>query len=178
MQATRGTSLTSTDPSATGPDESPGTDAVPADDARGSSSHRLVFAVVAVTAYAVDVVTKVLAVRHLTAGDPVDVVDGLLRLDLTRNPGAAFSTGTSYTIVLSSLPLSAGANAARGKGLAALRAGLQQVGVLVSSSYPSLQPGYYVVFTGIYPAKTDADAAVGTVRQAGFGGAYSRQIAR
>jgi signal peptidase II len=105
MQATRGTSLTSTDPSATGPDESPGTDALPADEARGSSSHRMVFAVVAVTAYAVDVVTKVLAVRHLTTGDPVDVVDGLLRLDLTRNPGAAFSTGTSYTIVLSLIAL-------------------------------------------------------------------------
>jgi hypothetical protein len=52
------------------------------------------------------------------------------------------------------------------------------VGVLDSSRYASLQPGYYVVFTGIYASKSDADAAVGTARQAGFGGAYSRQIAR
>ena len=52
------------------------------------------------------------------------------------------------------------------------------MGVLDSSNYASLQPGYYVVFTGVYPAKTDADAAVATARQAGFGGAYSRQIAR
>jgi len=58
-----------------------------------------------VSAYAVDLLTKVLAVRHLTAGDPRDVVDGLLRLDLVRNPGAAFSTGTSYTIVLSVIAL-------------------------------------------------------------------------
>jgi hypothetical protein len=50
--------------------------------------------------------------------------------------------------------------------------------VLDSSLYASLQPGYYVVFTGVYPAKADADAAVATARQAGFGGAYSRQIAR
>ena len=35
-----------------------------------------------------------------------------------------------------------------------------------------------VVFTGIYGSKHDADAAVATARQAGFGGAYSRQIAR
>ena len=104
MQATRGTSLTSTDPSATGPEE-PQSAEPAATDASGSSSHRLVFAVVAVTAYAVDVLTKVLAVRHLTPGDPVDVVDGLLRLDLLRNPGAAFSTGTSYTIVLSVIAL-------------------------------------------------------------------------
>jgi signal peptidase II len=104
MQATRGTSLTSTDPSATSPEEPRSTEPVSAE-ARGSSSHRLVFAVVAVSAYAVDLLTKVLAVRHLTAGDPVDVVDGLLRLDLVRNPGAAFSTGTSYTIVLSVIAL-------------------------------------------------------------------------
>jgi signal peptidase II len=65
----------------------------------------LIFAGVAVTAYLVDLVTKVLAVRHLTEGDPVDVVDGLLRLDLVRNPGAAFSTGTSYTLVLSVIAL-------------------------------------------------------------------------
>ena len=83
-----------------------------------------------------------------------------------------------YTIVLATIPLASGANAAKAKGAFALRKGLRQVGVLVSSSYPSLQPGYYVVFTGVYPGKSDADAAVGTVRQAGFGGAYSRQIAR
>jgi len=61
--------------------------------------------VVAVTAYIVDVVAKVLAVRHLTDRDPVDVVDGVLRLELVRNPGAAFSTGTSYTLVLSVIAL-------------------------------------------------------------------------
>jgi signal peptidase II len=105
MQATRGTSLTSTDPAATGPEErgDGATDA--ADGPTPSSSHRLIFVGVAVTAYAVDLVTKVLAARHLTEGDPVDVVDGLLRLELVRNPGAAFSTGTSYTLVLSVIAL-------------------------------------------------------------------------
>ena len=60
----------------------------------------------------------------------------------------------------------------------AAKAGLAQAGVIDSSLYASLQPGYYVVFTGIYGSKADADAAVATARQAGFGGAYSRQIAR
>ena len=104
MQATRGTSLTSTDPAATGPEE-PADQAPRAVDGPGSSSHRLIFAVVAVTAYAVDLVTKILAVRHLTDRDPVDVIDGVLRLELVRNPGAAFSTGTSYTLVLSVIAL-------------------------------------------------------------------------
>ena len=57
-------------------------------------------------------------------------------------------------------------------------ASTRRVGILDSGNYASLQPGYFVVFTGIYPSKVDADAAVGTVKQAGFGGAYSRQIAR
>jgi signal peptidase II len=60
---------------------------------------------VALTAYAVDLVTKVLAVLHLTPGEPVDVVGSLLRFNLVRNPGAAFSTGTSYTVLLSVIAL-------------------------------------------------------------------------
>jgi signal peptidase II len=32
-------------------------------------------------------------------------VGGLLRLELVRNPGAAFSTGTSYTVILSVIAL-------------------------------------------------------------------------
>jgi signal peptidase II len=88
MQATRGTSLSSTDPLETRPSSS-------------SPRHRLLFAVVALAAYAVDLGTKLLAVARLEPDDPKDVVGGLLRLDLVRNPGAAFSTGTSYTLILS-----------------------------------------------------------------------------
>jgi hypothetical protein len=83
-----------------------------------------------------------------------------------------------WTIVLVSYPKTNGRPAALQTANRAAGAGLRQVGVLDSSRYASLQPGYFVVFTGIYPGKTDADAAVATARQAGFGGAYSRQIAR
>ncbi len=95
MQATRGTSLSSTDPA-----EHPST---------STSRHRLLFIVVAVAAYAVDLVTKLLAVARLTPDDPVRVVGGLLQLDLVRNPGAAFSTGTSYTLILSVIAVVAAA---------------------------------------------------------------------
>jgi signal peptidase II len=91
MQATRGTSLSSTDPvRSTFP---------------SSSRHRLTFVLVALAAYAVDLGTKLLAVARLKPHDPVDVVGGLLRLELVRNPGAAFSTGTSYTLILSVIAL-------------------------------------------------------------------------
>jgi signal peptidase II len=99
MQATRGTSLTSTDPG----------------QARrsGASTHRMVFAVVAITAYAVDLFSKLLAVHRLSQGDPVDVVGSWLRLDLVRNPGAAFSAGTSYTLLLSVIAVIAAATVIR-----------------------------------------------------------------
>lgn len=61
----------------------------------------VVFAIVALTAYAVDVVTKLLAVHHLTGRADVPLIGEILQLRLTRNPGAAFSTGTGYTSVLS-----------------------------------------------------------------------------
>ena len=83
-----------------------------------------------------------------------------------------------WTIVLVSYPKTNGRPAARATAARAASSGLNQVGILDSSRYASLQPGYFVVFTGIYGSKDDADAAVSTARQAGFGGAYSRQIAR
>lgn len=90
MQATRGTSLSSTDPETS---------------SAKPSRHRLLFVGVALAAYAVDLVTKLLAVARLTPGEPKNVVGSLLRLDLVRNPGAAFSTGTSYTLFLSVIAL-------------------------------------------------------------------------
>ncbi len=65
------------------------------------------FAVVAVVLYAADVVTKILAVDRLTGRSDVRVVGDLLQLHLTRNPGAAFSTGTEFTLVLSVIAIAA-----------------------------------------------------------------------
>jgi hypothetical protein len=85
---------------------------------------------------------------------------------------------TGWTIVLVSYPKTFGHPQALDTATKAAQKGLNQVGVVDSSSYASLQPGYYVVFAGIYPSRAEADAAVGTARQAGFPGAYSREIAR
>jgi hypothetical protein len=83
-----------------------------------------------------------------------------------------------WTIVLVSYPKVNGRSSALATADKAAKAGLPRVGILDSGGFASLQPGYLVVFTGIYGSKSDADAAVSTTRQAGFGGAYSRQIAR
>lgn len=66
-----------------------------------------VFAAVALVLYAVDVGTKVLAARELADRPDVRVVGDLLKLHLTRNPGAAFSTGTQYTVVLTCVAIAA-----------------------------------------------------------------------
>ena len=65
----------------------------------------LLFASVAAVAYAIDVTTKVLAVHRLSGKGTVDLVGPWFGLHLTRNPGAAFSTGTAYTGALSVLSI-------------------------------------------------------------------------
>jgi signal peptidase II len=100
MQAARGASLNPSDEDST-PETTP-------DPAVPSRSRLIVlFAAVAAFLYALDVVGKVWAVRHLTPGETVDLVGPYFGLHLTRNPGAAFSTGTAYTEILSVLSITA-----------------------------------------------------------------------
>ena len=108
MQAARGASLSSSDPTSTptGPSGR-----------RGARKGALVvFASIAVVGYLTDLVSKVLAVEHLTGKAPVPVLGDWLTLYLARNPGAAFSTGTSYTLLLSLVAV-AGVNLSAGDKL-------------------------------------------------------------
>jgi len=63
------------------------------------------FAVVAVALYAVDQVTKALAVERLTGRPDAQLVGDLLQLRLVYNPGAAFSLGTGATPVLTTIAI-------------------------------------------------------------------------
>jgi hypothetical protein len=82
-----------------------------------------------------------------------------------------------HTVILRSVPVAEGRSAADAAAEDALDAGLPQVGVLNSSDYSSLNPGYYVTFTGIYDTADEAVNAVPRARNAGFALAYARQIA-
>jgi len=121
------------------------------------------------------------------AGQTPTSTTGTSKLPTAPEPGSPASGNgrtawpanlTGWTIVLVSYPKTFGHPQALATATSAAKKGLSQVGVVDSSKYASLQPGYYVVFTGIYPSRAEADAAVGTARQAGFPGAYSREIAR
>jgi signal peptidase II len=64
--------------------------------------HRRTIAVllaVAATVLATDIITKVVVVATLSDRPPVRLLGGLLKLRVTRNPGAAFSIGPSLTVV-------------------------------------------------------------------------------
>ncbi len=83
---------------------------------------------------------------------------------------------SGYTVILESLPESSGRSAAESKAKQAKADGLPEVGVLNSSNYSSLNPGFYVVFSGIYDTLSEANSAVPTAKSAGWPAAYVRQI--
>jgi hypothetical protein len=95
------------------------------------------------------------------------------------NALAAWPAGESgYTIVLESIPVSQGRAAAVARARQAKQRGLNDVGVLVSSQYSSLHPGYFVVFSGIYGSQAEASAAVRTVHARGYPAAYQARVSR
>jgi len=77
--------------------------AVPA----GPALHRRIalFAVVASTVLALDVVSKVVVAAQLGRHDPIRLLGGAIYLVETRNSGAAFSVGTGATFVLTAIAL-------------------------------------------------------------------------
>ncbi len=91
MQAARGASLNPSDQV----DQAP---------SRRRIDARLLFAGMAVLAYAADLGSKQWAMSALADGD-VPLLGDWFTLHLTFNPGAAFSTGTGFTIVFTCLAI-------------------------------------------------------------------------
>jgi len=85
---------------------------------------------------------------------------------------------TAYTVVLASMPSPGGHGEALARAKQAVAKGLPQVGVLDSGDFPSLNPGYYVVFSGVYKTLLQAETGARNARFQGFGSAYPRQIKR
>lgn len=61
-----------------------------------------------------------------------------------------------WTIVLISVPKVEGRDAAVARAADARKKGLKGVGVLDSSKFASLHPGYWMVFSGSYPSEPEA----------------------
>jgi hypothetical protein len=70
-----------------------------------------------------------------------------------------------WTVVLASISQTEGRPAAIAHARKALARKLPQVGVLDSSRYASLHPGYWVVFSGLYSSEAEATSALETARR-------------
>jgi hypothetical protein len=81
-----------------------------------------------------------------------------------------------FSIFLRSVSTSQGRSAADAEADRARRRGLTQVGVLNSSDYSSLRPGYWVTFTGIYDTQRQANSALSNARSRGYPLAYVREV--
>ena len=81
-----------------------------------------------------------------------------------------------FTVVLKSVPTSNGRSQAESAANKARTNGLSQVGILNSSDFSSLNPGYYVTFTGVYDTQSQANAALPNARSKGFPTAYVREV--
>ena len=72
----------------------------PASDDAGGRRIPLLFVLVAAAVLALDQITKAIVLHRLEPGVPKDLIGPVLRFHLVKNPGAAFSLGTGYTVVL------------------------------------------------------------------------------
>jgi hypothetical protein len=81
-----------------------------------------------------------------------------------------------YTVVLRSTPTSQGRGPAESAAQQARNNGLPEVGILESSDFSSLNPGYYVTFTGVYDTENEAENALPRARTSGFPTAYVREV--
>ena len=82
---------------------------------------------------------------------------------------------TGFTIVLASIVQKDGLPTARRTVQRVIDAGLSDVGILNSSNYSSLNPGYYVVFAGVHDTIADAQSNLATAKST-FPQAYTRKI--
>jgi len=82
-----------------------------------------------------------------------------------------------FTVVLKSTPVGEGRGPAESAAQQAINRGLPEVGILTSSNYSTLTPGYYVTFTGVYDSQNEAENALPRARQSGFPTAYVREVA-
>jgi len=81
--------------------------------------------------------------------------------------------GSGFTVILASLGSQAEANSTQAE---ATDRGLD-AGILYSSNFSSLRPGYWVVFSGVFPSASGAAARASRAHELGYTDAYPRFVA-
>lgn len=70
-----------------------------------------------------------------------------------------------WTVALASVPQTGGRRVAVARAGQARKRGVASVGILDSSQYASLHPGYWVIFAGIYASEAEATSELPAVRR-------------
>lgn len=146
----------------------------------GGSAHPLrllTLVAVASAVWGIDLKTKLLAVDHLEWQPPWKVLDGLVYLQLVRNPGAAFGMATGMTWLLTLIALGVVAVIIRLSGRLRSRAWAVALGLVLGGAlgnlsdrlfrYPGIFRGWVVDMISVFapdgqtwPVFNAADSAI------------------
>lgn len=74
------------------------------------------------------------------------------------------ATQEGWTIAVATLPQAGGKKPATARAREAGRSGLETVGILDTSRYASLHPGYWLVFAGVYSSEAEATSSLPPAR--------------
>ena len=75
------------------------------------------------------------------------------------------ATQEGWTIALATLPQPGGKKAATARAREARAGGLETVGLLDTSLFASLHPGYWLVFSGVYSSEAEATSSLEPARK-------------
>jgi hypothetical protein len=95
-----------------------------------------------------------------------------------KEPLPVTAPARGYTIILASVPVANGRAAAQQVAAAARARGVAKVGVVRSSDYSTLRPGYFAVHSQLFETRAEAQRAVGQARAQGYPKAYVRPLGR
>jgi len=110
--------------------------------------------------------------RSTTGDSPAPTSTATRRPPRRSTRGDDWPGGRAYTVILGS---SSSESAARALQRRASNAGLD-AGMLFSSDYRSLRPGYWVTFSGTFPSSSAAGERQVRARSQGFADAYVRFV--
>jgi len=123
---------------------------------------------------------------HFVAKDPfvqqLTATPTVTPTTTTTTAGASKTGSTTtqggYIVMLASVYLGRGRGAAEKAAAAARAHHIPNVGIVVSSDYPTLRTGFYAVYSGPYPTLGKALTMLQTIRGHGYVSAYTRRLAR
>lgn len=139
----------------------------------------ILLASVALLVLAIDVVSKMLAVQNLEWREPVRLLDGLVYIQLIRNPGAAFGMATGMTWLLTLIAIGVVVAIVRVAGRLRSRGWAIALGLVLGGAlgnlmdrlfrYPGVLRGWVIDFISVFapdgrvwPVFNAADSAICT----------------